>query len=85
MFLYGHMLREQDRLTYQGAPVIVKDIWDSKILLTKPVAGKPACTGAKWIELWTYSPDDIERPVAVVLVGDFDGFGGVERQYALTN
>lgn len=82
MFKYGHMLREGDTLTWsqpdaKPVQVKVKEIWDSKHLYVeyrwhkRAGSSVPVRTGSRWVELWTYGPDDIERPVAVVHTGDF--------------
>lgn len=75
MFKYGHMLREGDTLTWErvGAPPVqvkIKEIWDSKLLIPNPAVPN-ALQGSRWVDLWTYGPDSIERPVATVHTGDF--------------
>jgi hypothetical protein len=67
MHKYGHMLKPNDR-TYHTANgrthlVVVKDVWKSKMY-----------PHTRWVELWTYSTLDIERPLLVVLTDDFAGW-----------
>jgi hypothetical protein len=81
MFLYGHMLREGHVFDYtlpDGTSVTVKvmDAWPSLMHHDCSCRNdQGACLlGARWVELWTASEDDVSRMVAIVLVPSFEHF-----------
>jgi hypothetical protein len=67
------MICEGDKFNYfirhgdvtETVPVKVRDTWGSR-------HRTPQGDRVLWVELWTYGPDQIERPVAVRMVGFFD-------------
>ena len=73
VYKYGHMLVQGDKTerTISGDThlVVVKDIWPAR--WTQAIRNGEVMS-ARWVELWTFSPTDIERPLAVLLVGDFE-------------
>ena len=67
MHKYGNMLKPNDRTyhTMNGSThlVVVKDVWPSRMF-----------PGTRWVELWTYSATDVERPLFIVQTNDFAGW-----------
>lgn len=80
MFLYGHMLRQHDRLEWGDQMVEVFDIWESK-MPHRMLDG--SLVGARWIELWTVGDEQIARPVTIVYTTDFAGWTGIIRNFAV--
>jgi hypothetical protein len=87
MFLYGHMLKEGDKVPYkvpgsdQPTMLVVGDIWPSKY------------RRGQWAELWTPDSDAVAlRNVAMVYIPDMEELHDVEpplqvgtsRKYAPT-
>jgi hypothetical protein len=73
MFLYGHMLRVQDKMLYtskDGDPTMmaVRDLWPSKYY-----------PGGRWAELWIEGGDLVPRHAAVVYISDFKPLFDVQR------
>ena len=73
MFLYGHMLREHDKMLYtpkDGDPTMmtVRDLWPSKYF-----------PEGRWVELWIESGELVPRHAAVVYIPDFKPLFNVQR------